>query len=35
MVDHGFTEIMNKWPAAQWNDPNFKIRIQQDGATNK
>jgi hypothetical protein len=32
MVNHVFTEIMNKWPAAEWNNPNFKIRIQQDGA---
>jgi hypothetical protein len=32
LVDHVFTEIMNKWPVGQWNDPNFKIRIQQDGA---
>jgi hypothetical protein len=32
MVDFVFTEIMNKWPVGQWNNPNFKIRIQQDGA---
>jgi hypothetical protein len=32
MVNHVFTEIMNKWPSGQWNDPTFKIRIQQDGA---
>jgi hypothetical protein len=32
LVNHVFTEIMNKWPVGQWSDPNFKIRIQQDGA---
>jgi hypothetical protein len=32
LVDHVFPEIMNKWPIGQWNDPTFKIRIQQDGA---
>jgi hypothetical protein len=32
MVDLVFTEIMNKWPVGQWNNPSFRIRIQQDGA---
>jgi hypothetical protein len=32
LVDHVFTEIMNKWPVGEWNNANFKIRIQQDGA---
>ena len=24
--------IVDKWPRGQWNNPNFKVRIQQDGA---
>jgi hypothetical protein len=24
--------IMQRWPQYEWNNPNFKIRIQQDGA---
>jgi hypothetical protein len=32
MINLVFTEIMNKWPVGQWNNPNFRIRIQQDGA---
>ena len=24
--------IATKWPRGQWNDPNFKVRLQQDGA---
>jgi hypothetical protein len=23
---------MNQWPVGQFNDPNFKIKVQQDGA---
>jgi hypothetical protein len=32
MVNNVFTEIMNKWPVGEWNDPTMKIKIQQDGA---
>jgi hypothetical protein len=32
MINLVFTEIMKKWPVGQWANPNFKIRIQQDGA---
>jgi hypothetical protein len=32
LVNFVLTEIMDKWPVGQWNNPNFKIRIQQDGA---
>jgi hypothetical protein len=32
LVNHVLTEVMNKWPVGQWNNPSFKIRIQQDGA---
>jgi hypothetical protein len=32
MINFVFTEIMNKWPVGQWNNPAFKIRVQQDGA---
>jgi hypothetical protein len=32
MINNVFTEIMNKWPVGDWNDPTFTIKIQQDGA---
>jgi len=32
LVNKVFTAIMDKWPAGQFADPNFKIKIQQDGA---
>jgi hypothetical protein len=32
LIDLVIPEIMNKWPVGQWSDPNFKIRVQQDGA---
>jgi hypothetical protein len=32
MINNVFTEIMNKWPVGEWNNPSFKILIQQDGA---
>jgi hypothetical protein len=32
LVNFVFTEIMNQWPVGQFNDPTFKIRVQQDGA---
>jgi hypothetical protein len=32
LIDYVLPEIMNKWPVGQWNNPAFKIRIQQDGA---
>jgi hypothetical protein len=32
LVDYVLPEIMNKWPVGQWNNPAFRIRIQQDGA---
>jgi hypothetical protein len=32
LLNFVFPEIMNKWPVGQWNDPNFKIKVQQDGA---
>ena len=32
-VNNVLTKIMNKWPVGQWQDPNFKIWIQQDGAS--
>ena len=25
--------IRDKWPRDQWNNPNFHVKIQQDGAT--
>jgi hypothetical protein len=32
LVNHVLVEIMNKWPVGQFVDPNFVIRVQQDGA---
>jgi hypothetical protein len=32
LINNVLVEIMNKWPVGQWADPNFKIRVQQDGA---
>jgi hypothetical protein len=32
LINYVLPEVMNKWPVAQWNNPDFKIRIQQDGA---
>lgn len=28
-----FPAIESKWPRGQWNDPNFKVRVQHDGAS--
>jgi hypothetical protein len=32
MIDDVIPAIQAKWPIGQWNDPNFTIKIQQDGA---
>jgi hypothetical protein len=32
LIDLVLVEIMNLWPVGQWTDPNFRIRVQQDGA---
>ena len=32
LVDSVIPAIAAKWPMWEWNNPNFKIRIQQDGA---
>jgi hypothetical protein len=31
LVNNVLTEVMNKWPVGQWNNPCFKVLIQQDG----
>ena len=32
LLDHVLPAIVAKWPSQQWNDDNFVVRIQQDGA---
>ena len=32
MEDVVILALVEKWPRGQWNDPNFTVWIQQDGA---
>jgi hypothetical protein len=32
MMDKVFQAIINKWPMGEYGDPNFVIKVQQDGA---